>query len=174
MCRATQTSADAHIGGSYNGALTYNLVAAMRERGRVWVKRAVVLEAPLGEVTPAHRPSPRPPVAARPRRLAVTRISTLIRDPYSIYARYILRLFPLLVLLVIGILIVGVVHAECSAVDARQDWLALINKRRGQSLLLLAKFLGSPADRAGTMMRIDMSEVTRTGDRGSTGHDGLG
>lgn len=70
-------------------------LAAMRERGRVWVKRAVVLEAPSGEVTPAHRPSPRPPVAARPRRLAVTRISTLIRDPYSIYARYILRLFPL-------------------------------------------------------------------------------
>jgi hypothetical protein len=32
-CRDTQTSADAHIGGSYNGALTYNLVAAIREKG---------------------------------------------------------------------------------------------------------------------------------------------
>lgn len=31
-CRDTQTSADAHIGGSYNGALTYNLVAAMEEK----------------------------------------------------------------------------------------------------------------------------------------------
>ena len=30
-CRSTQTSADAYIGGSYNGALTYNLVAALRE-----------------------------------------------------------------------------------------------------------------------------------------------
>jgi len=29
-CRDTQTSADAYIGGSYNGALTYNLVAAIR------------------------------------------------------------------------------------------------------------------------------------------------
>ena len=29
-CRDTQTSADAYIGGSYNGALTYNLVAAVR------------------------------------------------------------------------------------------------------------------------------------------------
>ncbi|MCG3142946.1 MAG: hypothetical protein HONDAALG_00249 [Gammaproteobacteria bacterium] len=30
-CRDTQTSADAHINGSYNGALTYNLVAAIVE-----------------------------------------------------------------------------------------------------------------------------------------------
>jgi hypothetical protein len=30
-CRADQTSADAHIGGSFNGALTYHLVAALEE-----------------------------------------------------------------------------------------------------------------------------------------------
>lgn len=30
-CRDTQTSADAHIGGSYNGALTYCLVQTLRE-----------------------------------------------------------------------------------------------------------------------------------------------
>jgi metacaspase-1 len=30
-CRDTQTSADAYIGGAYNGALTYNLVAALKE-----------------------------------------------------------------------------------------------------------------------------------------------
>jgi hypothetical protein len=30
-CRDTQTSADARIGGSFNGALTYNLVAAIKE-----------------------------------------------------------------------------------------------------------------------------------------------
>ncbi|MCB1869506.1 MAG: caspase family protein [Gammaproteobacteria bacterium] len=35
-CRDTQTSADAYIKGSYNGALTYNLVASIRAaRGRV-------------------------------------------------------------------------------------------------------------------------------------------
>jgi metacaspase-1 len=35
-CRATQTSADAYIGGSYNGALTYNLVTVLREaKGRI-------------------------------------------------------------------------------------------------------------------------------------------
>ncbi|MGH7335592.1 MAG: caspase family protein [Candidatus Rokuibacteriota bacterium] len=35
-CRDTQTSADAFIGGSYNGALTYSLVQALREaRGTI-------------------------------------------------------------------------------------------------------------------------------------------
>ena len=40
-------------------------------------------------------PAPRPPVAARPRRLSVTEVETWIRDPYAIYARRILRLDPL-------------------------------------------------------------------------------
>ncbi|HVH76049.1 MAG TPA: double-strand break repair protein AddB [Stellaceae bacterium] len=35
---------------------------------------------------------PRPPLAARPRRLSVTQIETWMRDPYAIYARHILRL----------------------------------------------------------------------------------
>lgn len=30
-CRSTQTSADAHIGGTFNGALTWNLVASIKE-----------------------------------------------------------------------------------------------------------------------------------------------
>ncbi|HYP69204.1 MAG TPA: caspase family protein [Thiobacillaceae bacterium] len=35
-CRDTQTSADAYISGTYNGALTYNLVAAIKAaRGRI-------------------------------------------------------------------------------------------------------------------------------------------
>lgn len=35
-CRATQTSADAYIGGTYNGALTYSLVAALHAaRGKL-------------------------------------------------------------------------------------------------------------------------------------------
>ncbi len=44
---------------------------------------------------PVSRPEPRPPAAARPTRLSVTRIETLVRDPYAIYARKILRLEPL-------------------------------------------------------------------------------
>lgn len=37
-------------------------------------------------------PAPRPPVAARPRQLSVTRIEVWRRDPYAIYAHYILSL----------------------------------------------------------------------------------
>lgn len=43
-------------------------------------------------VTPTAAPEPRPPADARPRSLAVTDIETLLRDPYGIYARRILRL----------------------------------------------------------------------------------
>jgi ATP-dependent helicase/nuclease subunit B len=37
-------------------------------------------------------PAPRPPLAARPRKLAVTDIETWRRDPYAIYAKHILKL----------------------------------------------------------------------------------
>ena len=44
---------------------------------------------------PLPSPEPRPPLAARPRRLSVTQIETWLRDPYAIYARHILELKPL-------------------------------------------------------------------------------
>ncbi len=44
------------------------------------------------EFAPALRPAPTPPVHMRPRKLSVTRIETWLKDPYSIYARYILNL----------------------------------------------------------------------------------
>ncbi len=43
-------------------------------------------------VRPIEPPRPRPPVAARPRRLSVTQIEAWMRNPYGIYARHILRL----------------------------------------------------------------------------------
>ncbi len=73
----------------------------MRARGQTWLQRAAALDAPLPQmlVDPALRPSPRPapvpPVAVRPKDLALTAIETLITDPYAIYARYVLRLRPL-------------------------------------------------------------------------------
>ncbi len=58
-----------------------------------WTER---LDAPLEPAPPslrlAPRPEPRPPVAARPRELAVTKVEQWVRDPYATYARYILRL----------------------------------------------------------------------------------
>jgi ATP-dependent helicase/nuclease subunit B len=38
------------------------------------------------------RPAPHPPVAARPRELPATQIEAWMRDPYAVYARYVLKL----------------------------------------------------------------------------------
>jgi len=44
---------------------------------------------------PIGQPMPKPPRAARPAQLSVTEIEDLLRDPYTIYARHVLRLLPL-------------------------------------------------------------------------------
>ena len=53
------------------------------------------LDRPTEPPGPRPAPAPAPPLAARPRQLSVTRVETWIADPYSIYARNILRLKPL-------------------------------------------------------------------------------
>ncbi len=67
----------------------------MRARGKSWLDHAIALERPGKAVAPAGRPSPRPPVEHRPKRLSLTQIERLIRNPYEIYARHVLRLKPL-------------------------------------------------------------------------------
>jgi ATP-dependent helicase/nuclease subunit B len=52
---------------------------------------ARALDAP-GPYRPEKRPAPVPPAADRPRRLAVTRVEALTRDPYAVWARDILKL----------------------------------------------------------------------------------
>ena len=59
------------------------------------VQRAVALIDEADEYRPLPSPEPRPPLAARPRKLSVTQIETWLRDPYAIYARHILGLRPL-------------------------------------------------------------------------------
>ena len=61
---------------------------------RDYLRIARALDAP-DKIVPASAPAPKPPAAARPRRLSVTDIENLIRDPYSIYAKKILGLSPL-------------------------------------------------------------------------------
>jgi ATP-dependent helicase/nuclease subunit B len=68
--------------------------ANLRVRATPWLGAAQALDA-SGTPTPVPRPSPRPPVPARPRRLSVTEIETLIRDPYVIYGRHVLDVKPL-------------------------------------------------------------------------------
>lgn len=56
-----------------------------------WVR---AMDAP-GPYAPIGRPAPRPPVEDRPRKMAVTRVEALTRDPYAVWARDILKLYPL-------------------------------------------------------------------------------
>ncbi|MEL6550798.1 MAG: double-strand break repair protein AddB [Pseudomonadota bacterium] len=63
----------------------------MQSRGAHWTRLARRLDV-APRVPSAPRPAPVPPASLRPRKLSVTEIKTLIRDPYAIYARHILRL----------------------------------------------------------------------------------
>jgi ATP-dependent helicase/nuclease subunit B len=65
------------------------------EHGEKYLSWARALDRPGAPPRPTPRPVPKPPVAARPARLSVTEIEHWLRDPYTIYAKHILRLFPL-------------------------------------------------------------------------------
>ena len=64
------------------------------ERGNEYLAFARALDYP-SDVKAAVRPAPTPKLEARPLRLSVTAIEDWLRDPYTIYAKYILRLMPL-------------------------------------------------------------------------------
>jgi ATP-dependent helicase/nuclease subunit B len=65
--------------------------AQMRARGQNYLDWAHALDFPA-KVTPAKRPEPRPKLEARPKALSVTEIEHWLRDPYTIYARHVLKL----------------------------------------------------------------------------------
>lgn len=69
-------------------------LTAMQSRGETWLSYVRAMET-VPMVPAAARPSPTPPPEARPRQLSVTEIKRLIRDPYAIYAKHVLRLRPL-------------------------------------------------------------------------------
>jgi ATP-dependent helicase/nuclease subunit B len=65
---------------------------AATNRGERYRQFGRSLDEPKAAPQPVSRPEPRPPRAVRPTRLSVTEIEHWLRDPYTIYARHILKL----------------------------------------------------------------------------------
>ncbi|MEO0620380.1 MAG: double-strand break repair protein AddB, partial [Pseudomonadota bacterium] len=62
--------------------------------GEAWLAWSE-LAGRVAEHRPIGVPRPRPPVALRPRRMSVTRVESWLANPYSVFARSILKLSPL-------------------------------------------------------------------------------
>jgi ATP-dependent helicase/nuclease subunit B len=60
-------------------------------RGEAYVRYAEAMDQP-DKVKPIPQPAPKPPRATRPLKLSVTAIEDWLRDPYTIYAKHILKL----------------------------------------------------------------------------------
>jgi ATP-dependent helicase/nuclease subunit B len=61
------------------------------KRGERFLDWSEALERPVP--APAlRRPAPKPPIHLLPRSLSVTEVETLLRDPYAVYARHVLKL----------------------------------------------------------------------------------
>lgn len=71
-----------------------DLWSAAKDRGANYVRFAGELDHPE-KVTPVPQPAPKPALALRPLKMSVTEIEHWLRDPYTIYAKHILRLSPL-------------------------------------------------------------------------------
>ncbi len=67
---------------------------AAKAAGKKYVRFADQLDQP-DKIEPIPQPAPKPPRATRPLKLSVTAIEDWLRDPYTIYAKYILKLAPL-------------------------------------------------------------------------------
>ncbi len=64
---------------------------AAKAAGDKYVRYAGAIDRPA-EVKPIEQPQPKPPRETRPTKLSVTAIEDWLRDPYTIYARHILKL----------------------------------------------------------------------------------
>lgn len=74
--------------GVLGGEEAQEAMFAQGHKWRQWARQLDAVENPQ----PCDPPMPKPPLEARPRELYVTRIETLLRNPYGIYASKVLRL----------------------------------------------------------------------------------
>jgi RecB family exonuclease len=101
----------------------HETIKALQRRGAHWLAMAAQLDASV-PVPAAPRPAPQPPIFSRPKQLSVTEIKRLIRDPYAVYAKHVLRLRPLDSLekrpdpLLRGIVIHDILETFCRVVQA--------------------------------------------------------
>jgi ATP-dependent helicase/nuclease subunit B len=106
-------------------------------RGETYLGWARELDRPTEPPKPEPRPQPKPPLAVRPKGLSVTEIEHWLRDPYTIYAKHILRLRPL-----------DPVDAEPGAAERG----TFIHAAIGEFAQIFSKCL--PADPAGELLRL--------------------
>jgi ATP-dependent helicase/nuclease subunit B len=74
------------------GETAWNSARARGERYLTWARS---LDAPPPTIERITAPQPRPPAHARPTSITVTDVEHWLRDPYTIYAKHVLRLAPL-------------------------------------------------------------------------------
>lgn len=108
LTRAARTSGEQTLPSRYLLRLTQLMeglgergktaLSDMRARGRFWTAGQGASRASDRQEEKAKRPAPAPPLHARPKRISVTEVETLIRDPYAFYAARVLKLFALPVL----------------------------------------------------------------------------
>ena len=112
-----------------------------------WMQWQRELDSRLARVQ-VRAPAPYPPVAARPDRLSVTDIETLIRDPYAIYAKRIL-----------GLRALDVIDADPGAADRGSIIHNAIDR-------FLGEIVGDlPPDALDTLLRIGAEEFSPWLDR---------
>ncbi|MEO0497188.1 MAG: double-strand break repair protein AddB, partial [Pseudomonadota bacterium] len=64
----------------------------IREAGQVYAQWAISFDMPTGAPEPCPPPAPTPASALRPKMFRFTDVERLVRDPYALYARHVLKL----------------------------------------------------------------------------------